>query len=88
MLADHVVVLGKSWVSHRCPMGKGSLIVCETPLQLNEMVLGEIGDSPVHTIDINFNGMRKTMQAVRVNRDMICWEGSPLTITENLCSYL
>ncbi|MCX2788378.1 hypothetical protein [Vibrio sp. Sgm 5] len=86
MLADHVVVLGKSWVSHRSPMGKGSLIVCETPLQLNEMVLGEIGERSIHTIDINFNGQRKTMQAVRINRDTVCWEGSSALIKENVCS--
>ena len=76
MLTDMVVVLGKSWVTSRRPMGKGSLVVCEFPLQFNEHVLSEIGDVPVFSINTATNGKQKTMKAIRINHDTVCWEES------------
>ncbi|EGU38563.1 hypothetical protein VII00023_10549 [Vibrio ichthyoenteri ATCC 700023] len=76
MLTDMVVVLGKSWVASRRPMGKGALVMCEFPLQLNELVKQEIGDAPIFIINTVLNGQRKVMKAIRVNRDTVCWEES------------
>ncbi len=74
MHTEHTIVLGKSWVVSRRPMGRRQLIMCSPALQLNEAVLREIGDTPVFEITLKVDGKSKLMKAVRINNDTVCWE--------------
>lgn len=74
MLTDEIIVLCKSWVVSRRPIGKGSLIMCKYPLQITDYVMSAIGDTPVFSINTVSNGVHKEIKAVRINRDTVCWE--------------
>lgn len=74
MRTDSIVFLGKTWVRNRIKIGKITLVICESALELTESVMHEIGNVPIDTVTMTKYGQRKTLKTLRLNNELVCWE--------------